>query len=202
MGKKEKREEIRAELSKAQKAASQKDLLWKGAVVVVLLGAIAVLGWLFMNSKSTSAPSVKELGQQVCFKDDCVHDHIERGTPHAPYNTNPPSNGPHYPTTAGCKIYSDEVVDEAAIHSLEHGAVWITYKDKNDNQLKTSLEALVKELGASKILLSPRAKNDSKIALASWGRVLKLESFDKQKTTDYVKLYRNGTSAREPLATC
>src|SRR5690606_18427197 len=43
------------------------------------------------------------------------------------YDQTPPAGGPHHPGWLNCGVYSQEQVDEHAVHSLEHGAVWITY---------------------------------------------------------------------------
>ena len=85
------------------------------------------------------------------------------------------------------------------IHNLEHGAVWITYKNK-DAQLEKDLQQIVDD--NSKILVSYRPKNDSFLALAAWGRLLKLDTFDKTKVGQFIKLYKNGPDAPEPLAGC
>jgi hypothetical protein len=200
--KKERREQIKAELDAAKKAAAGKDLWLKIFIGLVVIAAIGGFVWLFLNAKEQEKASVSELGQVTCTGDQCVRAHIAAGTAHEAYNSNPPSNGPHYDTPAQCKIYENEVVDESAVHSLEHGAVWVTYKDKTNTSLRDQLTALIKEEGSGKILLSPRAKNESAIGLASWGRVLNLDSFDKQKIADYIRLYRNGKATPEPLAPC
>jgi len=202
MGKKDTREQIKEELKKAQAQQGRKDLVLKVGIGVIIVAAVAFLAWVVMTSRNSSPASVSVLGQVTCEGDKCAKNHIDPDTPHEPYNSNPPSNGPHYTDPAECKIYDEEIFDERAIHSLEHGAVWISYKGKDDSQLRADLENIVKEEGGTKILLSPRSKNDSKIALVSWGRILKLDTFDRAQIVDYIKLYRNGPAAPEPLASC
>lgn len=200
--KKERREQIKADLAAAKKSAANKDMWIKiliGAIVVI---AIGVFIWLFVSAKNSNKTATKDLGQVTCSGDQCVRTHINPGEKHAAYNSNPPSNGPHYSTPLACKIYDSEITDEQAVHSLEHGAVWITYKDKNDSSLKSELSQVVNDEGGSKLILSPRAADDSVIGIASWGRVLKLDSFDKTKIEDYIKLYRDGPATPEPLAGC
>ena len=43
------------------------------------------------------------------------------------YAQTPPAGGPHDPVWQNCGFYTEPVRDENAVHSLEHGAVWITY---------------------------------------------------------------------------
>jgi hypothetical protein len=43
------------------------------------------------------------------------------------YPQSPPVGGPHNPIWQNCGFYSKPVRNENAVHSMEHGAVWITY---------------------------------------------------------------------------
>lgn len=54
-------------------------------------------------------------------------DHIKVGANHAPYNSNPPTSGPHYEEPVAAGVYSTEYADENLLHSLEHGYVIISY---------------------------------------------------------------------------
>ena len=39
----------------------------------------------------------------------------------------PPSGGDHNPIPLTCGYYDQQPPDEYAVHSLEHGAVWVAY---------------------------------------------------------------------------
>ena len=43
------------------------------------------------------------------------------------YATSPPVGGDHHPVWLNCGVYDEPVPEEHAVHSLEHGSVWITY---------------------------------------------------------------------------
>ena len=43
------------------------------------------------------------------------------------YPTTPPAGGDHLGIWHNCGKYLVELLDEAAVHTLEHGVVWITY---------------------------------------------------------------------------
>src|SRR5690606_12844335 len=48
----------------------------------------------------------------------------------------PPAGGVHYDRWLNCGVYSEPVEVGNALHSLEHGAVWITYRpDLADDQV-------------------------------------------------------------------
>jgi len=164
-------------------------------VVVLLLAIFIVAGLVFLFTRPPREQP--EIGQAI---PELGRNHIAEGTvPKEPYNSNPPTSGPHWAQQAECKIYTEEVADQAALHSMEHGGVWISYKNKDDQELIKNLTSLVQSAG-SKVLLSPRAANDSAIAVASWARLLKLENFDEKQIADYIRYNKN--KSPEPLAAC
>ncbi len=83
-------------------------------VVSVLL--IVFLKWL-LSPTSAVGESVPVQGR----------DHIKVGANHAPYNSNPPTSGPHYEEPVATGVYSTEYADENLLHSLEHGYVIVSY---------------------------------------------------------------------------
>src|SRR5512134_555969 len=54
---------------------------------------------------------------------------LSRGHSDAPqqYAQTPPAGGVHDDTWQNCGIYDQPVRNEDAVHSLEHGAVWLAY---------------------------------------------------------------------------
>lgn len=174
--------------------------------VSVLIGAtiLAALAGLYLLSDQQQSNIAKDIGVSIPVDPNNGREHVEAGQKVTTYTSNPPTSGPHY-NAAGlgpieCKAYDNEVADEGVIHNLEHGGIWISYKDKNDSALKSQLEDIAKS--STKIVVSPRAKNDSAIAVAAWGRLLKLDSFDKKQIEDFIKLYKNSPNAPEPIAGC
>lgn len=197
MNKKERKEFIRNLKISEQKKGNKTKMFF--TIGIVLFIVLAGAGLWFLAKSNIGGPSVKELGEAVKVQSA---QHIPVGQAHEPYSSNPPTSGPHYAEPGAgpipCKVYSEEVLDEGVVHNLEHGSIWITYKDKSDSVLANQLKKVAET--TSKIILSPRAKNDSKIAIVSWGRILKLTTFDEQKLTDFIKLYKG--KAPEPMAPC
>jgi len=123
--------------------------------------------------------------------------HIKIGASHLPYNSNPPTSGQHYAVPAKWGIYEHELPDEQVVHNLEHGGIWISYKPGIDNAIRVKLEDIGK-LNPNGMIISPRSADDSNIAIASWGRLLKLDKFDASKIKLFIKL--NEDNSPEQLA--
>ena len=86
-------------------------------------------------------------------------------------------------------VYDKEIADGAAVHGLEHGGIWISYKDISADEKKI-LEDIGRKNSGS-VIVSPRAANDAKIAIASWGRMMKLETADTALIQKYIDTYKN-----------
>ena len=186
---KERKEYLKEYRLGEEKSAFRKSLWLKLIVAAVVVAVLGGVGYLI----ATSDREASLLGEAI---EDQGRDHIDPGTSHPPYSSNPPTSGPHWGTPQTCDFYEKEVPDEAVIHSLEHGAIWVTYKNKD---LVEQMRSLF-EKESAKVLVSPRAANDSQIAAASWGRLLKLEQFDEKQILDFIKSNRG--NAPEPLASC
>ena len=123
--------------------------------------------------------------------------HIQESTSGSGYNSNPPSSGPHWPSPAKVGIYDTAEADERYIHNLEHGYIWISYRPDAGDELINKLKEIIKA-DDWKIVMTPREKDDLKIALVAWGRVLNLDSLDEAKVKDFIKTYRNRGPERTP----
>ena len=124
-------------------------------------------------------------------------DHVPLGAPHPAYNSNPPTSGWHTPETAPWGWQRTTIPDEVLIHNLEHGGIWISYRDPSDTALAEKLERLVSRY-RSKVIVTPRPGNDSPIAVAAWGRLLKLQTFDEQQIVAFINAYKNKGPERVP----
>jgi|SRR3989344_767424 len=168
----------------SQKRKIKRILFWVVSLFIIA-GIIYSLVITLKNQKPRPGEAVATQGQE----------HIAIGAAHIEYNSNPPTSGPHYEGPAKWGVSQTELPDEQLIHNLEHGGVWISYKDI-DEATKMELEEITKS--GLKIILTPRAKNDIPIALASWGRIQKLQVFDKQAILDFIKA--NTSKSPEPFA--
>jgi len=168
-----------------------------GAVIAV--GVFALLAWsgglgqqaaTVMGRKVEAPPGerVREVGNP----------HIPVGTKGTGYTSNPPTSGEHYGSEAKWDVYTQPVPDELVIHNLEHGGIWISYKDPNDTELAAKLAQVARRY-STKVIVTPRPQNDAPLAVAAWGRLLKLQTFDEQKIVAFINAYR-GKVGPEPNA--
>ncbi|WP_020523083.1 DUF3105 domain-containing protein [Catelliglobosispora koreensis] len=117
------------------------------------------------------------------------------------YEQSPPVGGDHTPIWQQCmgNIYTEQIPKEHAMHSLEHGAVWVAYRpDLPADQV----EALKKQVtGKGYTMLSPYPGLDKAVSLQAWGYQLKLDDPNDGRITDFINaLAKNAT--KEPNATC
>lgn len=116
------------------------------------------------------------------------------------YPQNPPAGGEHAPQWLTCGIYTVPVANENAVHSLEHGAVWITYRPGLDTAQIQTLSAIA--LDSDHRILSPYPGLPSPIVVSSWGYQLQLDSADDPRLLQFIAAYENGPNAPEPGAAC
>ena len=111
----------------------------------------------------------------------------------------PPSGGSHNPVPLTCGLYNQQPPDEFAVHSLEHGAVWIAY----DPSLPSSDVAVLAPFGQlDHVIVSPYAGMDAKVTLVAWEHRLELDSVDDPRLKQFVDAYRNGPTAPERGGAC
>lgn len=116
------------------------------------------------------------------------------------YPQTPPVGGNHHPTWQTCGVYDAPIKNEHAVHSLEHGAVWITYQPDLSAEETEALAALTRR--GTHRLLSPYPGIDSPIIISAWGYQLKLESSDDPRLLEFIQQYEQGATTPELGATC
>ncbi len=120
-----------------------------------------------------------------------------------PYDRVPPAGGPHAPVWVNCGVYTQPVPTEMAVHSLEHGAVWITYRPDLPPAAVLALRDLAR--GQTHVLVSPWAAVPplpSPIVASAWGFQLSVEDASDPRLAAFVQRYVNGPLAPEPGAPC
>jgi hypothetical protein len=102
-----------------------------------------------------------------------------------------------------CGLYDKPIRDENAVHSLEHGAVWITYLPNLPNLPQDEIERL-RDLTESNdyVLVSPYPDLDSPVVASAWGKQLALESAEDPALERFIQVYVQGPQTPEPGAPC
>jgi len=116
------------------------------------------------------------------------------------YPQTPPVGGSHSPVWQNCQYYDTSVPSERAVHSMEHGAVWITYSP----DLSEADRQVLRDLAATgdHILVSEFAGLPSPVVASAWGKQLQLQSVDDPKLKQFVAFFESGPQTPEPGVTC
>ncbi len=179
--------------SARQKKRSQSNLL---PVIggIALFAVVLVLGILVAsNQANASTASIQGL---------LAFENLERGHTNGlvAYAQNPPAGGQHNPAWQNCGVYSQPVQNENAVHSLEHGAIWITYQpDLPADQLE-QLQSLTRRSGYR--LLSPYPGLPAPIVASAWGYQVQLEQADDPRLLTFIRKYEQNPLGPEPGAAC
>jgi len=116
------------------------------------------------------------------------------------YEMTPPAGGPHNQVWLNCGIYDQPVPNENAVHSLEHGTVWVTY---DPEVLSTGdVETLRDAMPSTYMLLSPFEGLDSPVVASAWGVQVALDGVDDERLQDFITKYRQSPNVPEPGALC
>lgn len=116
------------------------------------------------------------------------------------YEQVPPVGGPHDGAWQNCGDYDQPIFSKHAVHSLEHGAVWITYQPEIGAEAIAKLKSLVS--GRDYTILSPYPGLPSAVAASAWGVQLKVDSADDARLATFIRKYMQGPQTPEPGAAC
>ena len=112
----------------------------------------------------------------------------------------PPMFGEHYPAWQNCGIYDQPVELGSALHSMEHGAVWLTYVPNLDPSQVTDLQKLVH--GHGYVLMSPYPPQAKPVVLTAWGTQLVIDSLPDDRIAKFIAYYEQGPQDPERGAPC
>ena len=116
------------------------------------------------------------------------------------YETSPPAGGDHHPTWQNCGFYGEPVVDEHAVHSLEHGAVWLGYDPEPPEADVARLRALTQQ--HPYLLVSPFEGLGAPLVATAWGFRLELDGVQDDRLEPFLLRYLQGEQTPEPGAAC
>jgi Protein of unknown function (DUF3105) len=160
----------RRRISKSQRTAI--------AVTVVVLVAI-VVGY-FAYRAQANLPGVQTPDQGNL--------HIQSvDTPHVPYNSDPPTSGPHLPYIAPWGVHTRPIDRELQVHNLEDGGVVVQYNCECPDVV-AKLKAIVQRYDKH-VILAPYLGMKPRIALTAWTRIDTMEELDEARVKRFIDAY-------------
>jgi hypothetical protein len=160
-------------------------------IVVAALGAFITVVLLSDRRQETS-----DLEGVQSF-DDLSRKHTDG---YVTYEQRPPVGGVHNPVWQDAGFYEKQVPEEKAVHTLEHGAVWITYSFDLPQDQKEKLRQIVESQDC--LLASPYPYLQAPVVASAWGKQLELEGVDDPNLQEFIRFYRKGPQTPEPGAPC
>lgn len=115
------------------------------------------------------------------------------------YEQTPPAGGEHHPTWLNCGVYTEPVPNENAVHSLEHGAIWVTYDPSLSDE---DLDTLKQKLPSTYVVLSPYEDLPSPIVLSGWNSQLQVDGPEDERIAAFMEEYWQSQNVPEPGALC
>ena len=173
---------------------------------VVAVAAVLIVGYGVYVVRDSGKPFGSRASQQITGLVNYRKSDTDPARNHKPgqltYKQSPPVGGDHNPTWENCEgtVYDKEIPKEHAVHSMEHGAVWVTYNPKTLSE--AGVASLKKKVqGKNYMLMSPYPDLDKPISLQAWGLQLKLDKVSDDRIDDFIAKFRESASV-EPGATC
>jgi Protein of unknown function (DUF3105) len=104
-----------------------------------------------------------------------------------------------------CGVFIQPVPNENAVHSLEHGSVWITYRPSLSSIAIAQLQQFVENNydGTQRyLLLSPYPGLPSPVVASAWGAQIRLKGPNDHRLAAFVTHFIGGAQGGEPGAPC
>ncbi len=160
---------------------------------LVLAGLIALVAWAWIPqlplARGTEPAGVESLD---------IAGRAHTREPVA-YSRVPPVGGDHSPVVQNCGFYDEPIAAEHAVHSMEHGAVWITYQAGLEGDQSEALRRLAER---SHVLVSPYPGVPAPIVASAWGKQLRVNVAGDARLGQFVDAFRLGPQAPEAGGPC
>ena len=186
-----------AELERARKAeekaaAKEAELRRKSALWVIIgLAVVAALIGFIVTRPPPPGVVFADLGNQ----------HIpDPADAHAPYNSSPPSSGPHWGGLAQWGESAEPVPPEIFVHNLEDGGIVLAYDcAAGCDEITDGMRATLDDLGVDRLVMTPYSGITDpdgvahQGAVVAWTRVFYFDDWSEEteETIDqFISLFR------------
>lgn len=110
-----------------------------------------------------------------------------------------PAGGEHSAVWLNCGVYGEPVPEENAVHSLEHGAVWITYPAGDE---AIDVGRLNSYAGRNKVIVSPVVDQVPPVLVTAWARHMEATAADDPRISQFIVEFAGAATAPEPGGRC
>ncbi|WAU83503.1 DUF3105 domain-containing protein [Streptomyces sp. Qhu-G9] len=193
------------EIRRAEKARERRNRILTITVSTVIVAGLVGFGAYYLDrandkDEQRQAAAKKPVkGEKSWNAKKLTQNHVTKSVS---YPMNPPVGGDHHQAWMTCdgSVYTKAIPNENAVHSLEHGAVWITYNDKAaDADVKTLADKVAK---TPYTLMSPVKEQAGALMLSAWGKQLTVEKASDPRVQQFLTKYVQGAQTPEPGAAC
>ncbi|GAA1209680.1 DUF3105 domain-containing protein [Rhodoglobus aureus] len=182
-----------------KKQASEK----RNRVIGIVTGSVAAVGVLALvvtmvvtNGTPKVSPDAIEITGLQNYA-DVIAGHVEGAVDYA---QSPPAGGEHAAAWLNCGVYTEPVPNENAVHSQEHGAVWVTYDPAQVSG--DDLETLQSSMPATYSVLSPQPGLQSPVVISAWANQVELDGVNDPRLQDFVDKFWQAGDSPEAGASC
>lgn len=199
--KKIERREIQQTLSEKRKEEDRRSkVLIYGVGAIALVALIAAVSFSMISGQRDKSRVAAAALKPIIGVETLTGFTRHHTSKQVPYSRVPPMGGDHSPEFTNCGIYSYPVNNWRAVHSLEHGAVWITYSPNLPNN---QIAILIKQAKTQAYeILSPFLGLPSPIVASAWGKQLKIQNASDPRLPVFLKAYMQGPQTPEVGASC
>ncbi|MFJ8712491.1 DUF3105 domain-containing protein [Streptomyces violaceus] len=200
------------EMRRAEQSRERRNRILTIAASVVIVCGLVVGGVVLVRSQSddggsdTAASDSSAKGKFVTGKDGVktwqgklARNHVTKAVKYA---SEPPVGGDHNQAWMNCNgdVYTKELDNTNAVHSLEHGAVWVTY---NADAKKADIDALAAKVKKTPYtLMSPMDDQKDPIMLSAWGHQRTVKGASDPDVDAFFEKFVQGEQTPEPGAAC
>ncbi|MER5433770.1 DUF3105 domain-containing protein [Streptomyces sp. NPDC002588] len=199
------------EMRRAEKARERRNRIFTITGSVVAVAALTAGAVFFIQSQKddgseAASDSKASSGHFVTGSDGVRTWKGTLGRTHVTKTVNypmePPVGGNHNPVWLNCNgtVYTEPVNNMNAVHSLEHGAVWVTYTTKASKADVEALAAKVKKTPYT--LMSPDDEQADPIMLTAWGKQRTVTGAKDPNVDKFFEQFVQGEQTPEPGASC
>jgi hypothetical protein len=176
----------RDERSRGRQAAAEAHRRRKRMQQIAMIAVVAVValvgGFFLIRAVTASEP-----GEEVAVLNSS---HVDQSASVTDYNSDPPTSGNHWGSTANWGVHEEPVPNELQVHNLEHGGIVIQYNSTVPADQVEVLRQITNQCNV-KLLLAPRPEMTTPVAVTAWGYILELDGVDRDQIQEFIEAHVN-----------